>query len=60
MVLQLLYIIRVDFCGITQRLTYYVESAGLFAFGVAWLTASRMLPFITTEDERIKIELAGK
>ncbi|WP_406827672.1 DUF998 domain-containing protein [Microbulbifer sp. ARAS458-1] len=60
MAVQLLDILGVDFSGITQRLTYYVEATGLFAFGVAWLTASRMLPFITNEDERIKIELAGK
>ena len=50
----------VDFSGITQRVTYYVEATGLMAFGVAWLTASRMLPFITNEDERVKIELSGR
>ncbi|GAB2525752.1 hypothetical protein GCM10008940_30600 [Microbulbifer agarilyticus] len=59
MAVQLLDILCwVDFSGITQRLTYYVEATGLFAFGIAWLTASRMLPFITSEDERIKIELS--
>lgn len=61
MAVQLLDILDwVDFSRITQRLTYYVEATGLFAFGVAWLTASRMLPFITDEDERIKIELSAK
>ncbi|WP_231757232.1 DUF998 domain-containing protein [Microbulbifer elongatus] len=61
MAVQLLDILGwVDFSGITQRLTYYVEATGLFAFGVAWMTASRMLPFLTAEDERVKIELAGK
>ncbi|QKX18159.1 DUF998 domain-containing protein [Microbulbifer sp. YPW1] len=61
MVAQLLDILDwVDFSGITQRLTYYVEATGLMAFGVAWMTASRMLPFITNEDERVRIELSGK
>ncbi|WP_226704505.1 DUF998 domain-containing protein [Microbulbifer elongatus] len=60
MTVQLLDILGVDFSGITQRLTYYVEATGLMAFGVAWMTASRMLPFITNEDERIKIELSGR
>ncbi|MBY6189241.1 DUF998 domain-containing protein [Microbulbifer agarilyticus] len=60
MAAQLLDILGwVDFSGITHRLTYYVEATGLIAFGIAWLTASRMLPFITNEDERIKIELSG-
>ncbi|WP_066964154.1 DUF998 domain-containing protein [Microbulbifer sp. Q7] len=59
MAVQLLDILGVDFSGITQRVTYYVEATGLMAFGVAWMTASRMLPFITNEDERIKIELSG-
>ena len=49
-----------DFSGITHRLTYYVEATGLAAFGVAWLTASRMLPVITNEDEHIKIKLSGR
>jgi len=60
MAVQLLNIFGVDFSGITQRVTYYVEATGLMAFGVAWMTASRMLPFITNEDERVKIELSGR
>ncbi|WP_428821381.1 DUF998 domain-containing protein [Microbulbifer sp. MCCC 1A16149] len=60
MAVQLLDILGVDFSGITQRVTYYVEATGLMAFGVAWMTASRMLPFITNEDERVKIELSGR
>lgn len=35
------------------RLTYYGEKAGLVAFGVAWLTASRVLPVITSSEERL-------
>lgn len=38
-----------------SRLGYYCESAGLIAFGIAWLTASRTLPIITTKQERIPI-----
>jgi hypothetical protein len=34
------------------RLTFYGEHVGLVAFGVSWLTASRVLPVITRKDER--------
>src|SRR5262249_22639326 len=34
------------------RLTFYGEATGLVAFGISWLTASRVLPFVTSEDER--------
>ena len=34
------------------RLTFYGESAALFAFGVAWLTASHILPVISSKGER--------
>lgn len=34
------------------RLTFYGERAGLVAFGVSWLTASRILPVITSKQER--------
>ncbi|MEO6687707.1 MAG: hypothetical protein ABIS07_01835 [Dokdonella sp.] len=34
------------------RLTFYGEATGLMAFGVSWLTASRVLPVITRKDER--------
>ena len=36
-------------------LTYHGEYASLTAFGVSWLTASRMLPLLTREDERISV-----
>ena len=35
-----------------EKLTFYGERSGLIAFGVSWLTASRVLPFITRKDER--------
>lgn len=34
------------------RLTFYCERAGLFAFGIAWLTASRVFPVLTSREER--------
>lgn len=37
------------------RLTFYGEAAGLIAFGFAWLSASRILPFITNEEERLPL-----
>ena len=34
------------------RLVFYGERAALMAFGVSWLTASRVLPLLSREDER--------
>ena len=34
------------------RLTFYGEATGLVAFGISWLTASRVLPILTNERER--------
>lgn len=34
------------------RFVFYGESAGLIAFGVSWLTASRTIPVITRKEER--------
>jgi hypothetical protein len=34
------------------RLTFYGESVALVAFGISWLTASRVLPVLTRPDER--------
>jgi len=35
------------------RLTFYGEKIALVAFGVSWLTASRIFPVITGEKERL-------
>jgi len=35
-----------------ERLVFYCERAGLVAFGISWLTASRVLPVLTRRDER--------
>jgi len=35
------------------RLTFYGEATGLIAFGISWLTASRVLPLITSQEERV-------
>ena len=37
------------------RLTFYGEGAGLVAFGISLLVASRALPFITAPRERISM-----
>ena len=40
-----------------DRLTFYGENAGLIAFGIAWLTASRTLPLITRNDKDDRFSL---
>jgi hypothetical protein len=35
------------------KLIFYGELTGLVAFGVSWLTASRVLPWLTQQDERL-------
>ncbi len=37
------------------RLVFYCERAGLVAFGISWLTASRILPVLTRSDERFSL-----
>lgn len=41
--------------AIDPRLTFHGEYASLVAFGISWLTASRMVPFITRSDERLSL-----
>lgn len=36
-------------------LVFYGESAGLIAFGISWLVASRVLPVITEPQERVHL-----
>jgi len=38
-----------------SRLVFYCEKSALMAFGVSWLTASRVLPFLTNSNERIRL-----
>jgi hypothetical protein len=38
-----------------SRLTFIGEAAGLVSFGIAWLTASRMLLIITNIEERLSL-----
>ena len=38
-----------------SRLTFFAEAAGLIAFGIAWLSASRILPLITSKEERLPL-----
>jgi len=37
------------------RLVFYGENVGLVAFGIAWLSASRILPGFTTKDDRLPL-----
>ena len=37
------------------QFTFYAEATGLVAFGIAWLTASRILPYLTRNDEKLSI-----
>jgi len=41
--------------ALDPQLTFHGEYASLVAFGVSWLTASRMLPVITRKDERLSL-----
>lgn len=34
------------------RIIFYCEAAGLIAFGISWLTASRVFPVVTKPEER--------
>ncbi len=38
-----------------EQFTFYAEATGLVAFGIAWLTASRILPYLTRTDEQLSI-----
>ncbi len=38
--------------AMTPRFTFYGEATSLIAFGISWLTASRVLPAVTRQDER--------
>jgi hypothetical protein len=40
------------FSAEVPRLTFYGERTGLVAFGISWLTASKVLPVLTRADER--------
>jgi|SRR6516225_2661132 hypothetical protein len=58
----LLSIVAMAFDGLTHALrdlwpdfTFYGEAAGMWAFGVSWLVASRVLPIITRADERFSL-----
>ena len=39
----------------TSRVIFAAEATGLVAFGVSWLTASHVLPFITSARERVSL-----
>jgi len=35
--------------------TFFLESLGLFSFGLSWLVASLTIPYITDDDERYRL-----
>lgn len=37
------------------RFTFQGERAGLIAFGISWLTASKVLPGLSSDEERLKL-----
>jgi hypothetical protein len=45
-----------DWSTTMPRLTFIFENVGLTAFGVSWLTASLILPIITSKEERLTIK----
>jgi uncharacterized membrane protein YjfL (UPF0719 family) len=56
-VVSILTIAFDKFCGgiLSSKvpgLIFFGEATGLIAFGISWLTASRVLPVITNQDER--------
>jgi hypothetical protein len=60
MVLALVALVFDHFAGgplsrIDPRLIFHGEFSSLTAFGISWLVASRMIPLLTREDERISI-----
>lgn len=38
-----------------ERLVFYGERTALVAFGISWLVASRAIPFITADYERVRV-----
>jgi hypothetical protein len=40
-----------------SSITYWTETVALFAFGIAWIVAGKVLPPLTDEDERLKLSL---
>jgi hypothetical protein len=43
------------FTRLNPQFTFFGEATGLIAFGISWLTASRVLPVITAEHERFSL-----
>jgi len=46
-------LLKGSFLSDINRLIFYCETAGLLAFGIAWLVASRITPVITNGKEKI-------
>lgn len=46
------YLTQGELSAVIHRLTFYCEGSGLIAFGISWLTASKVLPIISAIKER--------
>ncbi len=60
LVLAIDHLTRGSLSARVVRLTFYGERAGLIAFGISWLTASRVLPLLTRQDERVSLFAAPR
>ena len=37
------------------NIVYSGEMVGLIAFGISWLVASKIFPFLTNDDEKLRL-----
>ncbi|MBL4710972.1 MAG: hypothetical protein JKX75_00450 [Gammaproteobacteria bacterium] len=49
------YLMKDVLSNSVEQFTFYAEATGLVAFGIAWLTASRILTYLTRSDERLSV-----
>ncbi|MDE2996662.1 MAG: hypothetical protein OXT73_08000 [Bacteroidota bacterium] len=40
---------------IRYEMTYWAEFLALWAFGIAWITAGKVLPFLVSTDEALHV-----
>jgi hypothetical protein len=59
MIVSILLFIAAAF-GYGEALVFWGETVGLLSFGMSWLTASRVLPYITQPSERVKLFVVSK
>jgi hypothetical protein len=59
MILSILLFIAAAF-GYGEALVFWGETVGLVSFGISWLTASRVLPYITRPSEQERLFVVSK